>query len=99
MRRPACLVWHSTRIDNAGRLALTRLDADLQPRWTTELPLSENSTGNPLRSWRLADRIVLAGTRQEVKDGLTLPEPHLVTVQLADGKWQGWNLRREAAAE
>jgi hypothetical protein len=35
------LVWHSTQIDDAGRLAMTRLDADLKPVWKAELPLSE----------------------------------------------------------
>ena len=93
------LVLHSTRIDNEGRLALTRLDSDLRSRWTTELPLSESSIANPVRHWQLADRIALVGMRQHVENGQTQREPHLVTVELADGKRQAWNLAREAAAE
>ena len=93
------LVWHSTRIDNEGRLALTRLDKDLRSRWTAELPLSESSTANPVRHWRLADRLVVVGMRQTVEKGVTQREPYLVTIQLADGARQAWNLQREAAAE
>ena len=96
---PGLLVWHSTRIDREGRLALSRLDHDLHSLWTAELPVSESSTANPLRHCQLADRIVLAGVGQHVDNGRLQGEPHLVTVQLADGKWKAWNLMRAAAAE
>jgi hypothetical protein len=93
------LVWHSTRIDDQGRLAMTRLDTDLHARWTAELPLNESSIRNPVRHWQVADRIVLAGTWQRSENGAVQREPNLVSVGLADGKWQAWNLAREAAAE
>jgi hypothetical protein len=93
------LVRHSTRIDVEGRLALTRLDSDLRPRWTAELPLSDSSIRTPVRQWQLPGRIVLAGIREHVENGRTAREPHLVTVRLSDGVWQAWNLRRAAAVE
>ena len=93
------LVWHSTRVDSAGRLALSRLDADLRTVWTRELPLSENSTSTPVVSWRVADGLVVTGLRESTEDGLRLQEPHLVAIRLADGAMQAWNLRRDAAVD
>ncbi len=91
------VVWHSTRIDNAGRLALTRLGADLHAIWTTELPVSENSIATPMRYWLLPGHIIVSGVQESVVDGTTQRELHLVSVQLADGARQAWNLHHETA--
>jgi len=79
------LVWHSTRLDDAGRLALARLDAALQTRWRTELPLSESSTSNPLSIWWLPTHVVVVGTQQIEENGATKHVPHLVSIELASG--------------
>ncbi len=91
------LVWHSTRIDSEGRLALARLDTGLKTVWTAALPLSENSTSNPVGYLRLPGRIVVTGTLETVVDGVHHRSPHLVSLQLSDGAWQGWNIEQEAA--
>jgi hypothetical protein len=82
------LVWHSTRIDAAGRLALTRLDADLAPVWNTELPLSEIDTVRRIATWHLPGRLVVAGVLQVEDAGVTRREPHLVSVDLKTGALQ-----------
>lgn len=98
MASPAGLmVWHSTRIDSAGRLVLTRLDAQLATVWTAELPLVESSTATPVTYWQLPDRVVAMGTLETMEDGVRRQAPHLVSVSLADGTLHTWNLTREAA--
>ena len=89
-------VWHSTRIDSDGRLAISRLGLDLQPLWTRELPLSENSTSNPVTHWLLPDRLLVMGERWREEDGVTLREPHLASVDLRDGSLQAWSFSLEA---
>jgi len=91
------VVWHSTRVDSAGRIALTRVDTALKPLWTTELPLSESGTINPLPYWLLPDRVVAMGRMQSEVDGVTSWEPYLVSVAFADGARNAWNMTREAA--
>ena len=91
------LVWHSTRIDQAGRLAMTRVDASLNPVWKAELPLSEPGTGNRLSTWLLPDRLVAMGLEESVIDGVTRHEPRLVSLDLRTGQWVGWNLPGEHA--
>ena len=89
------LVWHSTRIDEAGRLALTRLDAALKPVWKTELPLSETGTVNQVSVWLLPGQLVAMGGELSVADDVRGREQHLVTVDLATGRWEGWNMSLE----
>ena len=91
------LVWHNTRIDSQGRLALTRLDASLKTLWTTELPLSETNWSPTVSSWLLPGRLLLMGAQETVDDGVTSWETHVVTVTLADGARMGWNLQRGEA--
>jgi hypothetical protein len=79
------LVWHSTRIDDAGRLALTRLDADLKPVWSTELPLSEPDTVRRVATWYLPGHLVVTGVQQVEDAGVTRREPYLVSVDLKSG--------------
>ncbi len=90
-------VWHRTRIDSQGRLALTRLDEELKPVWRAELPLSESGIGNPVRTWTLPGHLVALGNLESEVDYISRREPHLVSVDLATGAVQAWNLEREAA--
>jgi len=85
-------VWHSTRVDRDGRLALTRVDTDLRARWTAELPLSESDTANQVMYWLLPDRVVAMGDRVSQVDGVSRRVPHLVTLALEDGRGAAWNL-------
>lgn len=79
------LVWHSTRIDTAGRLALTRLDADLEPVWSTELPVSEADTVRRVANWPLPGHLVVMGLQEVEEDGVTRLDPHLVSIDLKTG--------------
>jgi hypothetical protein len=79
------LVWHSTRIDAAGRLALTRLDADLAPLWSTELPLSEADTVRRVANWPLPGHLVVMGVQQVEDAGVTRRHPYLVSIDLQTG--------------
>lgn len=91
------LVWHDTRIDSDGRLAVTRLDASLKTLWTTELPLSETSNSPSISSWLLPGRLLVMGARQTLDDGVTSWETQVVTVALADGASKSWSLQRGEA--
>ncbi len=79
-------VWHSTRIDDAGRLALTRLDGDLKPVWRAELPLSESSSINPISTWPLPGHVAVMGLLQTKDAGVTRRIPQLVSVDLKTGE-------------
>jgi hypothetical protein len=82
-------VWHSTRIDDAGRLALTRLDGDLKPVWHTELPLSESSSINVISTWPLPGHVAVMGLLQSKDAGVTSRVAQLVSIDLETGemKW------------
>jgi len=87
------LVWYSTRMDDAGRLALARVDDSLHVLWRAELPLSETDAVRHIASWRLPDRVVVIGTLQTKDDGGVLHrDPYLVSVALADGTVVSRNL-------
>ena len=92
-------VWHVTRMDDLGRLALARIDTSLQPLWTTTLPLSDNSTGNPVRYWLLGDRIVVMGGLRTEVDFVVGDELMLVSVGLDDGDLLAHDLTREPTDE
>lgn len=79
------LVWHRTRIDDAGRLALTRLGADLAPVWSTELPLSEADTARRVANWHVPGHLVVMGVQQIEEAGVTRSDPYLVSIDLATG--------------
>ena len=88
-------VWHSSRMDDAGRLSLTRLDARLRPVWTAELPMSESGTANPVRYWLLDNRLVAMGQwRREIEHQVSR-QPHLVSIALNDGTVVAHNLALE----
>jgi hypothetical protein len=86
------LVWHSTRIDDAGRLALARLDARLATVWRSELPLSEPGTFNLFATWWLPAHLVVVGNQQYEQDGATRQAPTLVSIDLARGGVQSVRL-------
>lgn len=88
-------VWHSTRMDDAGRLSLTRLDAQLKPLWTTELPLSESGTANPVRYWLLGAHVVVMGQWRREIDHQVSRQPHLVSIAMNDGTMVAHNLGLE----
>lgn len=92
------LVWHRTRIDRDGRLAIARVGADLRPLWTAVLPLSDSGTANPVQFWVLADRVVALGNLETMRDGVSGREPHLVSVALDDGAWVAWDIARAKPA-
>jgi hypothetical protein len=81
------LVWHSTRMDDAGHLALARLDENLRTLWDTELPLSETDIVRWVVNWQVPGHVVMVGELQFTDDGgVTHRDPYLASVALADGK-------------
>ena len=87
------LVWHSTRMDDAGRLALARVDDSLHVLWRAELPLSEPDVIRHVASWQLPGRIVAIGELRTQDDGgVQHRDPYLVSVDLASGKLNSRNL-------
>lgn len=92
-------IWHSSRMDDEGRLSLTRVDARLKPLWTVELPLSENSTANPVRYWLLGNQLAVMGEWSREREYVTSREAYLVSVSLDDGTMAAHSLSREATVE
>jgi hypothetical protein len=81
------LVWHSTRMDSAGRLALARLDSSLKVLWDTPLPLSESDLIRRVPTWVVPGHVVAVGellTQDET--GVMHRDEYLVSVELATGK-------------
>jgi hypothetical protein len=95
---PGLLVWHNTRIDRAGRLALTRLDAALAPAWTVELPLSDAPAQAHLatRLWALPGRLLAVGELATSEGERVQREVHVVSVDPGTGEFAAWNLQRGA---
>jgi hypothetical protein len=90
-------VWHGTRVDRDGRLALTRLDASLRTRWSTVLPLSETGTANQVMYWLLPGHVVAMGDRVLQVEGTSRRVPHLVSLSLTNGRMAAWNLPANTA--
>jgi hypothetical protein len=86
------LVWHSTRIDDAGRLAMTRLDADLKPVWKAELPLSETDSVRQVGTWLLPGHLVVIGQLQTVSDGVQSRTLQAATIDLKTGVFRTMDL-------
>ncbi len=84
------LVLYKTRIDEEGRLALTRLDDHLKARWTATLPFHDlhNRYESP-------GHLLLYGMVRQTEKGVTGSSEHLVALNLADGKMQSWNVPAE----
>lgn len=85
------LVVHRTRIDEEGRLAITRIDdATLQPRWTATLPFQE------LRNrFELGDRLLLYGQITQTTRGVTRTGERIVSLNLGDGAVRSWDVEAE----
>ena len=88
-------VWHSSRVDDAGRLSLARLDAQLELLWSTELPMSESGTANPVRYWLLGRHVVAMGQWRREIDHQVSRQPHLVSIAMSDGTMVAHNLGLE----
>ena len=88
-------VWHSSRMDDEGRLSLTRLNTALEALWTAELPLSESGTANRVRYWLLGDHVVAMGDWTREVEHQRMREPVLVSVALGDGSTVAHDLGRE----
>ena len=88
------LVMHRTRLDEEGRLALTRLDDNFQTRWTAKLPFHD------LRNrYEAPDHLLLYGIVQETVKGVTGTSEHLVALDLRDGRMKSWNVAAEKVNE
>lgn len=97
IRRPAevrdpagLLVLHRTRLDAEGRLALTRLGADLREAWTATLPFLELTN-----RYEFPDRLVLYGAVPLTAKGVTRHHEFIVALGLRDGRGQAWNVTME----
>lgn len=88
------MVVHRTRLDEQGRLAVTRLDDKLQKQWTATLPFQD------LRNrFEMPGHLLLYGIVQETEKGVTGWSEHLVALDLRDGKLQGWDVAKERRAD
>ena len=85
------LVVHRTRLDEEGRLAITRIDdGTLQSRWTATLPFQV------LRNkFELGDRLLLYGQITQTTKGVTRTGERIVSLGLADGAVHSWNVEAE----
>ena len=84
------LILHKTRIDEEGRLALTRLDDNFKRQWTATLPYHD------LRNrYESPGHLLLYGIVQQTEKGVTGTTERLVALNLSDGKTQSWNVPAE----
>lgn len=85
------LVLHRTRIDKAGRAALTRVrigDGDsVQSEWTATLPFTELNN-----RWQFPGQLLMLGQAQIDDDGVTRHQEFIAAVDLRSGQQRGWNL-------
>jgi hypothetical protein len=97
MENPAgLLVWYSTRMDDAGHLALARVDESLHTLWQAELPLSETDAVRRVVGWNLPGHVVVVGELRSQDDGgVHHRNQYLVSVDLANGKVASRNLEAE----
>ena len=87
------LVVHRTRIDAEGRLAITRLDGSLKPRWSTTLPIQH--LGN---RFEFPDRLLMYGDCGITEKGVTGTQDFLMALELSNGSLRAWNVTLERAA-
>lgn len=86
------LVMHATRLDDAGRLVLSRIGSDFHERWRKQLPYQ-----NLGARWLLGNRLLLYGDRNLGQPGMSRLREAIVTIDLDSGDWQGWDVLDEAA--
>lgn len=87
------MILHLTRVDAAGRLALTSLGPDLAERWTAVLPFSELEN-----RWEWPERLLLVGSQQITEKGVTRTHELIAAVDLSTGAVAGWNVTLERDA-
>lgn len=86
------LVLHRTRMDAQGRLALSRVDATFaRTLWTAVLPYDALTN-----RWALGSHLLLNGNWNEVRKGVTTRHEALVSLDLASGRWSGWDIGADA---
>ncbi len=84
---PGLLVLHRTRLDQAGRAALTRLDPDLHEKWTSKMPFID------LRNRiEFPDHLLMYGLVQITEKGVTGSQECIAALDLRDGRTQVWNV-------
>ena len=89
------LVLHRTRMDAQGRLAISRVDGTFsRTLWTAVLPFAELGS-----RWEIGTHLLLYGGWSEQRAGVTSRHEGLVSLDLAGGRWQGWNVGADAALE
>lgn len=87
------LVVHRTRIDAEGRLAMTRMDEALKPRWSMRLPIQQLTN-----RFEFPDRLLLYGECQVTEKGVTGRHDFIIAIQLSDGSLRAWNVTLESEA-
>ena len=86
------LVLHRTRMDAQGRLALSRVDATYaRTLWTTVLPYDALTN-----RWSVGSHLLLNGNWTEVSQGVTTRHEALLSLDLANGRWQAWDIGTDA---
>ncbi len=82
------LVLHRTRMDAQGRLALSRVDGTFaRTLWTAVLPYDALTN-----RWAVGAHLLLNGNWSEVREGVTTLHEALLSLDLASGRWQGWDI-------
>ncbi|HSD18373.1 MAG TPA: PA2928 family protein [Thermomonas sp.] len=82
------LVLHRTRMDAQGRLALSRVDgAFARTLWTAVLPYDALTN-----RWAVGSHLLLNGNWNEIREGVTTRHEALVSIDLASGRWNGWDI-------
>ena len=86
------LVLHRTRMDAQGRLALSRVDAGFaRTLWTAVLPYDALTN-----RWKVGSHLLLNGNWNETREGVTTRHEALLSLDLADGRWQAWDIGADA---
>lgn len=86
------LVLHRTRMDAQGRLALSRVDAGFaRTLWTAVLPYDALTN-----RWTVGSHLLLNGNWNETREGVTTRHEALLSLDLADGRWQAWDIGADA---
>ena len=82
------LVLHRTRMDAQGRLALSRVDGTFaRTLWTAVLPYDALTN-----RWSVGSHLLLNGNWNEVREGVTTRHEALLSLDLADGRWQAGDI-------
>ena len=85
------LVLHRTRMDAQGRLALSRVDDTFaRTLWTAVLPYVALTN-----RWELGSHLLLYGDWSDVNAGVTTRHEGLLSLDLATGRWQAWDVGAE----